>query len=619
MKRFTFLKAFMLSCFMAAVFMLPMSLNAQNKKSDNFFQNDEFNGDGWRDAITFTGISNYGIGETVPVGSGLLVLAGLGAGYAVARRKRKINSRKGVSLFLAFTLILGLTQCKKNVEQIVPNAGGEINGTYITLSVNDGSKVIVNPTGGSGFATVTFETGDKIYVGNNGKYCGCLTYNSSTNEFAGPVNPESTSDYLHFYFLGNKAGDLNEGDTECTFNIIDQTSKYPVISYAHSTSLYDSETSEYNAKLQNYCSIVKFVTSCPTDKAITITGMKNQVTVHFNANNGATVGAPYEYGVVSESNGNITLHAEGTDGTEKWAILLPQAAVNNSTASATGLRSAQNIEIPALSANTYSNNGIKIYLALPGVFLVNGEHHVMFAPGNVQYRPTTDKWRFAEHQWDIIGTDNKNVILGTSDGWMDLFGWATGQNPTNNGTLNTDYPEGVPTYHTMRRINDWGKNFTLNANGTDDEFWTTITANDFYTIITYRTEQGVLHHYKTTGVVHGVKGLILLPDDWYSIAEKPTITIPNTTFVNTISDDDWSQLEALGCVFLPIAGYRNPSYSNSIYSLNEQGYYWTSIETNDQKFGAYLRIKSDDIQCDVNNSNTNKSSGCSVRLAHFID
>ena len=130
--------------------------------------------------------------------------------------------KKTMCFLMALALVLGLTQCKKEKPQT--------QGVRITLDVDGGnSKVDVNPTGGGTYATVTFQNGDIIYVGNNGSYCGYLQHNGT--HFTGSINDASLSegDYLHFYFMGNKGTTSQPSSV----NITDQTSKYPVISYAH--------------------------------------------------------------------------------------------------------------------------------------------------------------------------------------------------------------------------------------------------------------------------------------------------------------------------------------------------------------------------------------------------
>ena len=81
------------------------------------------------------------------------------------------------------------------------------------------------------------------------------------------------------------------------------------------------------------------------------------------------------------------------------------------------------------------------------VFSVSATKAVTFSPGNLQYHPANDEWRFAPSQLDYIGDDNAN-ISETYNGWIDLFGWGTGNNPTNASTDYNDYQTFV----------DWGVN-----------------------------------------------------------------------------------------------------------------------------------------------------------------
>ena len=271
MNKTTKLRALMLSLMML-IGLLPLTSFAQQRNDDFFRVDDSFNGN--RDPLITWTIVNNGIGQSeAPVGSGLLILFAVGAGYAITRRKR--NLKKVATLFLALVLTLNLTNCRKNLETInsVPS-----NGVYITLNVDGGSRVIVDPTGHTdpNYATVTFENNDVIYVGNNGAYCGYLTYDGE--KFGGTITPTSgdDGDYLHFYFMGNKGAKSEP----TSVNISDQTSKYPVISYGRSSSLYHSSTTSYSARLLNKCAISKFtISGVDTDKVITITGMKNTVAV----------------------------------------------------------------------------------------------------------------------------------------------------------------------------------------------------------------------------------------------------------------------------------------------------------------------------------------------------
>lgn len=89
---------------------------------------------------------------------------------------------------------------------------GNVPSVYITLNMDNGSRVIVDPTNGGAndYASVTFELNDTIYVGNNGLYCGKLVYDGE--KFAGTITPTSAdnTDYLHFYFMGNKTPKIKQ-------------------------------------------------------------------------------------------------------------------------------------------------------------------------------------------------------------------------------------------------------------------------------------------------------------------------------------------------------------------------------------------------------------------------
>ena len=57
-------------------------------------------------------------------------------------------------------------------------------------------------------------------------------------------------------------------------------------------------------------------------------------------------------------------------------------------------------------------------------FAVSENSYVAFAKGNLQYQASTNTWRFADKQYDVIGEENANVSENY-DGWIDLFGWGT--------------------------------------------------------------------------------------------------------------------------------------------------------------------------------------------------
>ena len=244
---------------------------------------------------------------------------------------------------MALAMVLGFTQCSKEQQPVETN---DNQGVYITLKVNGGSnnsRVMVDPNAPNGYATVTFENDDVIYVGNDGRYCGYITFSGSS--FSGVINPTNEADYLHFYFMGNK-GDRNQPSSVI---IDDQKDSYPVISYAHSKEFFSPDLTTYSARLINYCAIAKFPVGEGTEEDVVLMGMNNTVTVDFTANNAATgtEGEPYSYS--KSGKGDIKLHAVSP--TEKWAILLPQEAINDAQVAIgpTGYC----VNIPEIEANTY--------------------------------------------------------------------------------------------------------------------------------------------------------------------------------------------------------------------------------------------------------------------------
>ena len=226
---------------------------------------------------------------------------------------------------IALALVLGLSQCKKEQTN---NQNAESHLVPITLNVNGGnsnSRVIVDPAGAEGYATVNFETNDVIYVGYNNACVGTLTYSHGT--FSGSVEiPESNyGGKLHFYFLGGVGftPTIDETNNTATVNISNQTTKYPVISYAPSKQAFTG-AGAYSAKLQNKVSIMKFNVTTPSTAPICITGMNNKVTLNFDPTTTDT-DEGFSYSMDADDNGLIKMPAP-TEGTT-WAIVLPQPAL----------------------------------------------------------------------------------------------------------------------------------------------------------------------------------------------------------------------------------------------------------------------------------------------------
>ena len=195
---------------------------------------------------------------------------------------------------------------------------------------------------------------------------------------------------------------------------------------------------------------------------------------------------------------------------------------------------------------------------LTGAFTINADgDQILFSKGNLQYQASTSTLRFATNQYDMIGEDNAN-ISDTYTGWIDLFGWGTGNCPTKKSEKDEDYST----------FTDWGVNAISNG-GNEANLWRTLTIQEWGYLIKTRTNADNLKGQATVADVHGY---VLLPDSWTLPAGLSFAASPNNWTTNVYTAEQWAQMEAAGAVFLPATGYRDPE----IKGVNEKGWYWSS-------------------------------------------
>ena len=278
--------------------------------------------------------------------------------------------------------------------------------------------------------------------------------------------------------------------------------------------------------------------------------------------------------------------------------------------------------------------------AINGLFTINENgDQVYFSQGNLQYRASTNTWRFAEKQWDFVGDGtygtvyengvkcNNELISSTYDGWIDLFGWGT--SGWDNGNLyyhpydshyDSDFNQGYGPVDgsdlTGAYTNaDWGIYNPISNGGNVDNQWRTLTYYEWWTVFNGRITDSGLRYAKA--IVNDVFGVILLPDNWresYYHINNPNVD-DSFCYNNIISQDDWRELlEAKGAVFFPSAGLRGgESGELFIYFVNSNGYYWSS--TNRQGPGSCALYFSDTWLLPENYGNYS-CNGFSVRLIH---
>ena len=219
-----------------------------------------------------------------------------------------------------------------------------------------------------------------------------------------------------------------------------------------------------------------------------------------------------------------------------------------------------------LNPLVFSNLVFRPVGAIDGLFSVSATQQVYFSQGNLQYQASTTTWRFAEHQYDYVGADNEN-ISSTYSGWIDLFGFGTGSNPTlSTTTANPDYSTFV----------DWGTN-AIDNGGNQSSLWRTLDVDEWSYLFYTRTDASLKYG---TGNVGGLGGLIILPDSW-TTPDGCSFTPGFTTYGtdadwsrNSYNSAQWDRMEAAGAVFLPAAGSRD-QYGDY---HSGRGCYWSSTQ-----------------------------------------
>ena len=268
------------------------------------------------------------------------------------------------------------------------------------------------------------------------------------------------------------------------------------------------------------------------------------------------------------------------------------------------------------TTTVYIKNYAVLMGAINGKFTINEEgDQIYFSQGNLQYRASTNTWKFAENQYDYIGDANSN-ISSSYDGWIDLFGWGTSGYHDSNDPYNVNYQPWSSSdseldndYNTygygpstnMPDMNltgtsanyDWGVNNPISNGGNIANRWRTLTWTEWnYVLDTRNTPSGIRF---AKAQVNDVNGVILLPDDWTS----DTYNLNNTNSIgayyssNVINASQWATIENVGGVFLPAAGGR---FGTTVADVGSTGFYWLSSSNSSccayyvyiYNFGIYL-------------------------------
>lgn len=259
---------------------------------------------------------------------------------------------------------------------------------------------------------------------------------------------------------------------------------------------------------------------------------------------------------------------------------------------------------------TYLKNPSDVPGTLTGIFSVSATKKVYFSQGNLQFigTATPHYWKFADNQWDVIAgssqTGSANRYVEARD--RDLFAYGT-SNLEYNG--NTYYPWGnysstqLPNQIIAGTSLDWGAN-AIDNGGQTPGLWYTLTSDEWQYLIAHSGNahnfDGITNPRGGSGYgqakVHGVKGLVLFPDNVVCPSDIPVYlgwhAAATASNWHEITDEQWTTLANLGCVFLPSQGYsingaavpsapadHNPYYHSSTQKDNNEIYCLRGYDT----------------------------------------
>lgn len=280
------------------------------------------------------------------------------------------------------------------------------------------------------------------------------------------------------------------------------------------------------------------------------------------------------------------------------------------------------------------------------LFSVAADKKVIISQGNLQYQASTNTWRFAVNQYDMIGNAAGNTTAAadraTQSDWIDLFGWATsgwdngnicyqpyistnsitgnyistkgfGYGPTDGSSYEYDI---TGTYANA----DWGVYNAIINGGNRSGEWRTMTGKSggewhyLYGTRTASTVNSTANARYIQSTVNGVQGIIFFPDV-YSHPDgvtQPTKINTSSNFwaTNTYSSAEWAKMEAEGAIFMPRAGYRQ-----GVTTTEGDAYYWSSTNAGE---GYAYATRLGPSSNSVNNTN-NRYLGNAVRLVKDVE
>ena len=464
--------------------------------------------------------------------------------------------------------IVGLASCNKDQQ----TSSIRLTATIEDCTDIQSPKTVLNST------ALEWLAGDEIRV------YGFYASNSAVFT-ATPQSPATTAIFSttdpEFNDVGSYVAYYPASANVDAFHIVLPTTQVSEDGSLRNFPMHSVNLSGPNLQFHNLCGLLK-INLQETGKTITSIALTTDQAINgryevHNVNNEGTLPSLGDVQSGTESSTTTLVCNQDISTAHDFYIYLPENEYTGLTLTITAsdgtvCTKTANTTISVVRSQyttiTLSSNSLQFHPvgSKGGLFTINTDgDQVWFSQGNLQYQASTGTWHFAENQYDYVGGDNENISAAYS-GWIDLFGWGTGSNPTLSTTTAN------PGYSTFV---DWGTNAIVNG-GNQSGLWRTLDVSEWNYLFNTRTDASLKYG---TGNICGLGGLIILPDSW-TIPEGGSFTSGFTMYGadadwsrNSYNSAQWDRMEAAGAVFLPAAGGR--SYG-TISGNGTRGYYWSS-------------------------------------------
>ena len=187
---------------------------------------------------------------------------------------------------------------------------------------------------------------------------------------------------------------------------------------------------------------------------------------------------------------------------------------------------------------------------LPGKFSMGENEQVQFSKGMLQLLMSKRVWRFAKTQYEVIGKSHLSYWRYPPESWIDHYEF--GANDTvAQCPLNVEHSEAYD-YETDVAIHAQRGGQAIHNGGNIKGKWFVPSADDWRYLFWGRKNANSL--YSKAEVV-GVKGYVILPDDWNTPSGLTFTPKAEDYTTNVYNKKTWSEMEAAGAVFMPCTSY----------------------------------------------------------------